>query len=151
VETWFACRRKFYYGALLCIDGAQRGFSVKLGTLVHRAIERFHTDVRDFRSVGADSHFGWAATLYARAQEIVASETFEPFGSTLELAAAMRSVKRLLARYACELEASARASEGGFTVVASEEGVSFEVRASLSAERSIVSTDGRTGRSCSST
>jgi superfamily I DNA/RNA helicase len=126
MEKWFLCRRKFYYSTLLRIDNEERSFNAKLGTLVHRAIERFHSVVRDFRSVATGAHVAWTATLRALALEVERSEDFEPFDSTLECEAAMRSANRMLARYARALETSAQANEGGFEVVGSERRVDYE-------------------------
>jgi DNA helicase-2/ATP-dependent DNA helicase PcrA len=127
MEAWLSCRRKFYYSALLRIDREERGFSAKLGTLVHRTIERFHKIVYDFKNVDADAHIAWAAMLHDLALDVARTNGFEAFDSALEGKAAMRSAKRLLSRYARALEASARADAGGFEVVASEQSVAYEV------------------------
>ena len=127
METWLSCRRKFYYSALLGIDSDERGFKAKLGTLVHGAIENFHVTLRDFRAVEDGAHVAWSSTLRELARTIVASASFGAFDSALETDAALRAADRLLDRYARELEASARAGEGGFEVIASEERVKYAV------------------------
>jgi DNA helicase-2/ATP-dependent DNA helicase PcrA len=128
METWLSCRRQFYYSALLRIGSDERGFKAKLGTLVHRAIERFHLTVRDFRTVEDGAHIAWSSSLRDVARSIVATDaTFPPFDSPLETDAALRAAERLLDRYARELETSARARDGGFEVVASEEHVSYAI------------------------
>lgn len=128
IETWLTCRRRFYYSALLKISSKDRGFKAKLGTLVHRAVESFHTSVRDFRNVEAGAHAAWVSMLQTAARAIVASDlTAGCFDSVLETDAALRSADRLLERYARELETSARASAGGFEVIACEERVWYTV------------------------
>ena len=127
MDKWLSCRRQFYYSTLLRIDPEERGFNAKLGTLVHGAIERFHVVERDFHGVAEGAHVAWTATLQANASDVARSDKFEPFDSVLELEAAMRSAKRMLARYARELETSALAQQGGFGVVATERRVEYEV------------------------
>lgn len=127
VETWLTCRRKFYYGALLRIGSDDRGLKAKLGTLVHRSIQAFHATVTDFRDVAPGAYSAWTVQLRALARTIESSAEFAAFDSPLEAAAAMRVADRLLDRYARQLEASARSSDGGFEVVASEQRVSFTV------------------------
>ncbi len=124
IETWFSCRRKFYYGALLKIGGDARHFRAKLGTLVHAAIAAFHASVRDFRGAEAGSHERWAATLRELAYAIIGSADFDAFDSPLETEAALRSAYRLLNRYARNLEATA--TNAPFEVVATEQSVSYE-------------------------
>jgi hypothetical protein len=127
MDKWLSCRRQFYYSTLLRIDNEERSFHAKLGTLVHGAIELFHSVVRDFRSVDAGAHVAWTETLQTNALEIARSATFDAFDSELEREAALRSANRMLARYARNLETSAQAREGGFEVVASERRVAYEV------------------------
>ena len=126
IETWLDCRRKFYYGALLRIGAAERTFKPKLGSLVHKAIQEFHAAVRDFRTVAEGSSAAWAARLRESARTIAASDPQVEFDSPLERAAALRAADRLLERYARELEATARASAGGFEVIASEEAIAYD-------------------------
>jgi hypothetical protein len=125
METWFACRRKFYYGTLLNIGSKKRGFKAKLGTLVHRTIHEFHDEVRDFRDVSEAAHIAWSARLSEIARVILSSDDFTGFDSPLETEASLRSADRLLNRYARELERSARELDGGFRVTGSEEAVAF--------------------------
>ncbi|MBD5656914.1 MAG: PD-(D/E)XK nuclease family protein, partial [Candidatus Eremiobacteraeota bacterium] len=156
METWFACRRKFYYNALLKIGSDERGFRAKLGTLVHRAIAEFHEAVRDFRNVQAGSHTVWASTLRDLAKTIVGSADFEAFDSPLEVDAALRAANRLLERYARNLETTSRAEGGAFEVVATEESVRYDVgglafsgridRVDKRADDSLVLVDVKTGK-----
>ncbi len=125
IETWLACRRKFYYGALLRIGSDERGFKPKLGMLVHRAIQAFHATVRDFHDTPEGLHAQWAQRLRELAHELAASDPELAFDSTLETGAALRAAERLLDRYARELETAARKA-GGFAVVATEELVTYE-------------------------
>ncbi len=123
METWFACRRKFYYGTLLNVGGDARHFNAKLGILVHETIAAFHVDVHDFRNVAAGSHERWAATLRAMARTLADSTDDAAFDSPLETAAALRAADRLFNRYALSLETTAKATP--FTVVATEERVKY--------------------------
>jgi DNA helicase-2/ATP-dependent DNA helicase PcrA len=125
IETWLACRRRFYYGALLRIGSAERAFKPKLGKLVHRAIQAFHATVRDFRGIPEGTHAQWARRLRELAHELAASDSDVAFGSMLEARAALRAAERLLDRYSRELETAARKT-GGFAVVATEEFVTYE-------------------------
>jgi superfamily I DNA/RNA helicase len=133
METWLKCRRQFYYGALLSVQSDERGFSAKLGTLVHAAIERFHTGVRNFNDVAENASVAWTAALQDLARALAPSvndptrKDAPRFDTTLEREAALRSANRLLARYARNLESSARGSDGGFEVEAVEEKVRFTV------------------------
>ncbi len=127
MDAWLACRRKFYYGALLRIGSSTRGYSAKLGTLVHRAIAEFHARTSDFRTVAAGDSHAWERELVQRAETIVGARDFEAFDSTLETSAALRSARRMLGRYARHLEDSARETGGGFRVVGVEENVTYEV------------------------
>jgi superfamily I DNA/RNA helicase len=156
MESWFACRRKFYYNALLKIGSDERGFNAKLGTLVHRAIATFHDAVRDFRTVTSGAHAAWAARLRELAREIVASEDFDAFDSPLEVDAALRAADRFLDRYARSLERSANAEDGGFEVLSTEELVAYDVgglafsgkidRIDRHADGSLMLVDVKTGR-----
>lgn len=125
METWFACRRKFYYDTLLRIGSDERGFKAKLGTLVHAAIHEFHREVSDFRAVSEHEHIAWSSRLSEIAIALLSSAEVVAFDSPLETDAARRSAVRLLDRYARELESSARSIGGGFQVTASEERVTF--------------------------
>jgi DNA helicase-2/ATP-dependent DNA helicase PcrA len=126
IEMWLACRRKFYYGALLRIGSDERGFKPKLGSLVHAAIQAFHTTVRDFRTVAQGAHEAWATQLRDHAREAVSAAANVAFDSPLETDAALRAADRMLDRYARELETVARRTAGGFEVVASEEPVRYD-------------------------
>ena len=127
MDTWFTCRRQFYYTALLQIGSSTRGYHAKLGTLVHRAIAEFHTVTNDFRTVAEGEHVAWERKLIERAEAVVREPDFEVFESTLETAAALRSARRLLGRYARHLEDSAREPRGGFRVVGIEENVRYTI------------------------
>lgn len=133
LETWFACRRKFYYDALLHVQSDERGFNAKLGTLVHAAIERFHAGVRNFNDVAEHASIAWTAALQDLAKGLLAQangterKASMTFDTTLEREAALRVANRLLARYARNLESSARDGDGGFEVTAVEERVRFAV------------------------
>ena len=127
METWLWCRRKFYYDALLRIASDERGYRAKLGTLVHRTIERFHARVRDFRSIHAGAHVAWAATLREIARALVSDPRFDAFDSSLETEAALRATDRMTKRYARELASSARARAGGFEVIATERRLAYDV------------------------
>ncbi len=128
LETWLTCRRRFYYSALLRVGGSQRSFKAKLGTLVHRAIQEFHSAVRDFTHVEAGAHADWSARLQDAVATVLASidRPFEPFESALETSAAIRAANRLVGRYARELERAARDTRG-FAVIASEKRVDFSL------------------------
>lgn len=132
LETWLSCRRKFYYGKLLRIESGESNFKLKLGTLVHAAIERFHAVTRDFRDIGEHASLAWTDALCELARALVT--TSEPqghdeiaFGTKRECDAALRVAARLLARYARNLETSAREPGGGFEVVSTEEKIKFTV------------------------
>ncbi len=134
LQTWLACRRQFYYGTLLRISTDERGFAAKLGILVHKAIEEFHAAVRDFRDVGENASVEWARSLQDIARALMAPSDVAgnghavAFDTQLEREAALRAANRLLARYAKNLESSARGPHGGFEVDAVEEKVRFEVQ-----------------------
>ena len=139
METWFSCRRKFYYGKLLRIESDERGFPTKLGTLVHAAIERFHVANRNFHGVTEHASVAWSEALCDLARALVAPDDVADarrlkqdgyavaFGTALERIGVLRAANRLLERYARNLESSAREPGGGFEVAAIEEKVEFEV------------------------
>jgi superfamily I DNA/RNA helicase len=126
IDAWIACRRQFYYRALLHMDSGDGGIRSALGKLVHRSISRFHEGVRDFRSVAAGAAAGWTQMLQRVAREFATDgTTLAPFDSAVETAALLRAADRLLDRYARALETQARAPGGAFEVVASERRIAY--------------------------
>lgn len=102
VDTWLRCRRRFYYERLLRLSDDDKPLVMVLGTLVHRVLQRFHTEEREFRSVNESDVPRWTARLLQLRQDVWA-ESAEEFGSPLEREAGARSADRMLRHYAQQL------------------------------------------------
>jgi DNA helicase-2/ATP-dependent DNA helicase PcrA len=126
LDTFLDCRRKFYYSALLRIERDKGGFKATLGKLVHRAIQEFHSTIRDFRRIPEGASTAWSARLRDLVRDLAAADPKLAFDSALESAAALRAADRFVDRYARGLEDAAARHPGGFEVVASEEFVMYE-------------------------
>ena len=117
VDTWLACKRRFYYKNVLKLVDDAVPLNVTTGNVLHAVLERFHADERDFTHVADADAARWEARLLAL-RASVWRDRADDLGTALQAAAAARKADRLLSAYAQSLAQLAR--EAPFTVVETE-------------------------------
>ncbi len=124
IDTWLACKRRFYYKNVLKLSDAEMPPNVTTGNVLHAVLERFHADERDFSHVAdADAERWEGRLLELRAS--VWGDSAQDLGTALQAMAAARRADRLLSAYAHSL--AQLASEAPFTVVETERTHRFEL------------------------